>query len=56
MAHYGLITKDPRLDCVLTFVDDREEADAADWGMGEVRGGQTSGAGAGATWRCAAGD
>jgi hypothetical protein len=37
VAHYGAITKDPRLDCVLTFVDDREEADAADWGVGEVR-------------------
>jgi hypothetical protein len=37
VAHYGVITRDPRLDCVLTFVDDREEADAADWGVGEVR-------------------
>ena len=36
VAHYGVITRDPRLDCVLTFVDDREEADAADWGVGEV--------------------
>jgi len=38
VAHYGVITKDPRLDCVLTFVDDGDEADAADWGVGEVGG------------------
>lgn len=38
VAHYGIITRDPRLDCVLTFVDDRAEADAADWGVGEVSG------------------
>jgi hypothetical protein len=36
VAHYGIITSAPRLDAVLTFVDDAAP-DAADaWAVGEV--------------------
>lgn len=38
VAHYGVITTAPRLDCVLAFVDDAAEDDAAGWGVGEVGG------------------
>lgn len=34
VAHYGALTKDPRMDVVLCFVDEKE----ADWGDGEVGG------------------
>ncbi len=37
VAHYGILTNDPRLDCVLCFCDDREEAGDA-WEAGEVGG------------------
>lgn len=37
VAHYGILTKDPQLDAVLCFVDDRSEEDKANWGDGEVR-------------------
>lgn len=35
VAHYGILTADPRLDCVLCFCDDR---DGASWEAGEVGG------------------
>ncbi|GAB4821858.1 hypothetical protein N2152v2_008904 [Parachlorella kessleri] len=38
VAHYGLLTKDPQLDAVLCFVDDRGEEDKTNWGDGEVGG------------------
>jgi hypothetical protein len=38
VAHYGMLTKDPRLDCVLTFVDDTTPEAAAGWEVGEVGG------------------
>ena len=38
MAHYGVLTKDPRLDVVLTFVDDVAESSAEAWSAGEVGG------------------
>lgn len=36
VAHYGILTKDPQLDAVLCFVDDRSAEDKANWGDGEV--------------------
>lgn len=36
VAHYGILTKDPRLDCVLTFVDDEGDDKRAAWDSGEV--------------------
>lgn len=36
MAHYGIITSSPRLDAVLTFVDDSTPQAADDWSVGEV--------------------
>ena len=38
VAHYGILTKDPRMDCVLTFVDDTTPAAAEGWEVGEVGG------------------
>lgn len=38
VAHYGILTKDPRLDCVLCFVDDAEDEKSAAWDEGEVGG------------------
>lgn len=38
MAHYGIITSAPRLDCVLTFVDDTTPGAADNWSVGEVGG------------------
>ncbi|KAF8057154.1 Ogd [Scenedesmus sp. PABB004] len=39
VAHYGIITSAPRLDCVLSFVDDAGGGDAAQgWAVGEVGG------------------
>eukprot|EP00201_Polytomella_parva_P018149 CAMPEP_0175071454 /NCGR_PEP_ID=MMETSP0052_2-20121109/19253_1 /TAXON_ID=51329 ORGANISM="Polytomella parva, Strain SAG 63-3" /NCGR_SAMPLE_ID=MMETSP0052_2 /ASSEMBLY_ACC=CAM_ASM_000194 /LENGTH=546 /DNA_ID=CAMNT_0016338629 /DNA_START=56 /DNA_END=1693 /DNA_ORIENTATION=+ len=38
VAHYGIITKDPRLDVVLTFVDDATKDDATTWDSGEMGG------------------
>jgi Rps23 Pro-64 3,4-dihydroxylase Tpa1-like proline 4-hydroxylase len=39
VAHFGCLTPDPRLDCVLSFVDEREESGGADaWAGGEVGG------------------
>lgn len=35
VAHFGILTRDPRLDCVLCFCDDR---DGAAWEAGEVGG------------------
>lgn len=35
VAHYGILTADPRLDCVLCFCDDR---DGTAWEAGEVGG------------------
>jgi hypothetical protein len=36
VAHYGIITSSPRLDAVLTFVDDSTPQAADDWSVGEV--------------------
>jgi hypothetical protein len=38
VAHYGIITSSPRLDAVLTFVDDSTPDAADNWAVGEVRG------------------
>ncbi|GFR40250.1 hypothetical protein Agub_g822 [Astrephomene gubernaculifera] len=38
VAHYGILTTDPRLDVVLTFVDDATDEAAAAWQAGEVGG------------------
>lgn len=38
VAHYGIITSAPRLDCVLTFVDDSSPEAADGWQVGEVGG------------------
>ncbi|KAF6252117.1 Oxoglutarate and iron-dependent oxygenase degradation C-term-domain-containing protein [Scenedesmus sp. NREL 46B-D3] len=38
VAHYGIITSEPRLDCVLSFVDDATPAAADAWAVGEVGG------------------
>lgn len=35
VAHYGIVTQDPRLDAVLCFV--REQVDDSAWDDGEVR-------------------
>lgn len=47
MAHYGILTRDPRLDVVLCFVDDqqaqRKEGEDSVWTDGEVRGGRWKG-------------
>lgn len=37
VAHYGIITSSPRLDAVLTFVDDATPDAADNWAVGEVR-------------------
>lgn len=37
VAHYGILTKDPRLDCVLCFCDSEGDAGSA-WAVGEVGG------------------
>jgi len=36
VAHYGIITSSPRLDAVLTFVDDSSPEAADNWAVGEV--------------------
>ncbi|KAF8060096.1 Ogd [Scenedesmus sp. PABB004] len=42
VAHYGIITSAPRLDCVLSFVDDAGGRGAAQgWAVGEVRRGRS---------------
>jgi len=38
VAHYGGLTKDPRLDAVLCFVSDSDEAARTAWDSGEVGG------------------
>jgi hypothetical protein len=38
VAHYGIITSEPRLDCVLTFVNDGSPEAADGWAVGEVGG------------------
>ncbi|KAG2489088.1 hypothetical protein HYH03_012314 [Edaphochlamys debaryana] len=38
VAHYGILTTDPRLDVVLTFVDDATDEAASAWQAGEVGG------------------
>ncbi|WIA40768.1 hypothetical protein OEZ86_004448 [Tetradesmus obliquus] len=38
VAHYGIITSEPRLDCVLTFVNDTTPEAADGWAVGEVGG------------------
>ncbi|KXZ49624.1 hypothetical protein GPECTOR_20g481 [Gonium pectorale] len=38
VAHYGILTTDPRLDVVLSFVDDASDESAAAWQAGEVGG------------------
>eukprot|EP00983_Pelagomonas_calceolata_P134006 1162018-Pelagomonas_calceolata.AAC.18 len=39
VAHYGIVTQDPRLDAVLCFVAEQEGNTA--WDDGEVRGAKT---------------
>jgi hypothetical protein len=38
VAHYGIITSAPRLDCVLSFVDDSTDQAMDNWAVGEVGG------------------
>lgn len=38
VAHYGVLTKDPRLDCVLCVVDDGSQDSKEAWDSGEVGG------------------
>jgi hypothetical protein len=38
VAHYGIITSEPRLDCVLSFVNDTTPEAADGWAVGEVGG------------------
>jgi Rps23 Pro-64 3,4-dihydroxylase Tpa1-like proline 4-hydroxylase len=39
VAHFGCLTPEPRLDCVLSFVDEREASGGAEaWAGGEVGG------------------
>ncbi|PNH00469.1 hypothetical protein TSOC_013705, partial [Tetrabaena socialis] len=38
VAHYGIMTTDPRLDVVLTFVNDATDEAASAWQAGEVGG------------------
>eukprot|EP00775_Hariotina_reticulata_P007350 gene7350-7561_t len=38
VAHYGIITSAPRLDCVLSFVDESTPGAADSWAVGEVGG------------------
>ena len=38
MAHYGVLTRAPRLDCVLTIVDDASPSDLDAWDGGDVGG------------------
>ena len=37
LAHYGVLTKEPRLDCTLCFVDDKDDEGEESWGAGEVQ-------------------
>ncbi|GAB5029521.1 hsp90 chloroplast targeted [Nannochloropsis oceanica] len=38
LAHYGIVTKDHRLDATLSFVDDEKKGRKAAWGSGDVGG------------------